>query len=418
MGSSTRVIDFGANDDAVPTPIGEVVDGDPVVPHGEDADPDLPDVPDPVARPAGASKPHRVVAALKLVLPVFVGVGVIFVGFASAGGVRQAAGLVRHVHLRWLWLAAACEVGQFTALTLQVSYLAGPKTNTKRVAPARTALVVFGLGAVLPAAPAEGLAMAGTAMSRRGLARRRTALVLGLSHLFSDAALYLVAAVSALVFVSLSGLPFADEWVVVLAATGTLAFLAVATFLATRSATAEWVAVAWDRLRWWRTPRPSRAESRERGAAWHAAAAHVVSGPRGMVVLGGTAAAAWIADALCLHVALLAFGVHVSLVVLLFAYSVGAVAAALPFLPGGIGAVETAVPAVLSLAHVPAQTALAAIVIYRAFSTVLPAAAGLIAWVGLRLESAPPQHGHLGDDEPQMMLSTVASPTAWGPRVR
>src|SRR5205085_306902 len=126
-------------------------------------------------------------------------------------------------------------------------------------------------------------------------------------------------------------------------------FLAAAAFFATRSRTAERAAVVMDRLQWWRTPQPSRAESRERGAAWHAAAAHVVSGPRGMLVLLGSAAAAWMADALCLHVALLAFGVHVSLVVLLFAYSVGAVAAALPLLPAGIGAVETAVPAVLSL---------------------------------------------------------------------
>ena len=385
---------------------------DVAVPAGEDADPDLPEVPD-RAQPVNEAKRHGVVAVLRFVLPVLVGVGVIFVGFASAGGVREAAGLIRHVRVRWLWLAAACEVGQFAALTMHVSYLAGPKTNTRRVGPARTALVVFGLGAVLPAAPAEGLAMAGTAMNRRGLARRRTVLVLGLSQWFSNAALYLVAAVSALVFVSLSGLSFGDDWVVVLAAAATVAFLAAATFLATRSGTAEWVAVGWARLRWWRKPRPSHAESRNRGAAWHAAAAHVVSGPRGVVVLGATAVAAWVADAMCLHVALLAFGVHVSLVVLLFAYSVGTLAAAIPFLPAGIGAVETAIPAVLALARVPAHTSLAAIVIYRAFSTILPAVAGLIAWVGLRLETAPAElQLALDEERPPTILTRPATPAA------
>src|SRR5207237_749274 len=160
----------------------------------------------------------------------------VVVAFVSAGGIREAAGLVRHVGTRWLMLAAACQVGQFAALTMHVRCLAGPATNTRRVGPARRALVVFGLGPVVAAAPGE------------------------------------------------------------------------------------WVAVAVDRLRWWRKPRPSHAESRERGAAWHAAAAHVVSGPRGMVVLGATAVAAWMADAMCLYVALLAFDVQVSLVVLLFAY--------------------------------------------------------------------------------------------------
>src|SRR5207237_5198712 len=157
--------------------------------------------------------------------------------------------------------------------------------------------------------------------------------------------------------------------------------------------------------------------SRERGAAWHAAAAHVVSGPRGMVVLGSSAAAAWVADALCLHVALLAFGVHVSLVVLLFAYSVGTLAAAIPFLPVGIGAVEQAIPAVLALARVPADTSLAAIVIYRAFSTVLPAVAGLIAWVGLRLKTPPAELGPpIDDDRIPATLTTPATPAASAPR--
>ena len=386
------------------------VGGDVAAPAGEDADPDLPEVPDRPVPLAAAARRHRVVAVAKFVLPVFVGVGMVVVAFVSAGGIREAAGLVRHVRTRWLMLAAACQVGQFAALTMHVSYLAGPSTNTRRVGPARTALVVFGLGPVLPAAPAEGLAMAGTAMSRRGLARRRIALVLGLSQWFTNAALYLVAAVSTLIFVLLSGLPLGDGWVV--AAAATLALLAATTFLATRSATAEWVAVAVDRLRWWRKPRPSHAESRERGAAWHAAAAHVVSGPRGMVVLGATAVAAWMADGMCLHVALLAFDVHVSLVVLLFAYSVGTVTAAIPFLLAGIGAVETATPAVLALAGVPAQVSLAAIVIYRAFSTVLPAVAGLIAWVGLRLETPPTARAFHCNEGPNTTAAKPATPHA------
>jgi uncharacterized protein (TIRG00374 family) len=75
--------------------------------------------------------------------------------------------------------------------------------------------------------------------------------------------------------------------------------------------------------------------------------------------------------------------------VLLFAYTAGIAVSMVPFLPAGVGVVETVVPAVLGLAGVPIVAALAAVVLYRMLSTLLPAVLGGLSLIGLRLEKPP-----------------------------
>jgi uncharacterized membrane protein YbhN (UPF0104 family) len=61
----------------------------------------------------------------------------------------------------------------------------------------------------------------------------------------------------------------------------------------------------------------------------------------------------------------------------------------LPLVPAGAGVVETVVPAVLGLAGVPIVAALAAVVLYRMLSTLLPAVLGGLALIGMRLQKPP-----------------------------
>ena len=58
---------------------------------------------------------------------------------------------------------------------------------------------------------------------------------------------------------------------------------------------------------------------------------------------------------------------------------------AVPLLPGGIGAVELAVPALLAWYGAPVAAALSATLLYRAIGTFLPAAAGGISIFTLRM---------------------------------
>ena len=60
-----------------------------------------------------------------------------------------------------------------------------------------------------------------------------------------------------------------------------------------------------------------------------------------------------------------------------------------PFLPGGFGAVEVAMPAVLHKAGVPLAPALAGVLTYRLLGTLLPAFCGAIALVRLRRTPVP-----------------------------
>ena len=69
--------------------------------------------------------------------------------------------------------------------------------------------------------------------------------------------------------------------------------------------------------------------------------------------------------------------------------SVGAaaVASSIPLLPGGLGAVEAAVPALLAWYGAPVAAALSATLLYRAVGTFLPAAAGALSIPALRLRA-------------------------------
>ena len=88
------------------------------------------------------------------------------------------------------------------------------------------------------------------------------------------------------------------------------------------------------------------------------------------------AAGSWIADAACLRLSLAAAGVNLDTDVVLLAYVAGILISTIPLLPGGFGAVEAAIPAVLHHFGAPLDIALAGILVYRGISALLPAAAG------------------------------------------
>ncbi len=374
-----------------------------------DADPTLPDVPDPdtetddCGHPAG--KFRRIAG---VVLPLVIGVAAVVVVAGIAGDADSMTRALRSATPRDIGLALACEVASFACLGWHLRLIAGPGENVRRLAPFRIALVVFGLGSVMPAAPAEGLVMAGAALKHRRLARRRTVLVLGVSQLFGSTGLYALAAIDALVVVSRGhDGPLGSRWLLLAASTATLAVIAVSMRILTRARFAERVGLLAGRLRHPRHP-ASPDERRARGVAWHAAAMHVVKDRRRASLLAVTVLLGWALDGACLFFALAAIGVHVHIDVLLLAYSISAGAALIPFLPAGLGVVETLTPAVLHLYGVPIEAAVAGLVIYRVLGTLLPAAMGAGALATLRLLSAPAIAEPAPDGDPGIPCRMVA----------
>jgi uncharacterized protein (TIRG00374 family) len=104
-------------------------------------------------------------------------------------------------------------------------------------------------------------------------------------------------------------------------------------------------------------------------------------------------------DIAALLVAFAAFGSHMPLAPLIFAYVIGQLGGLIP-LPGGIGGTDGGLIGAMVLFGAPLSTATAAVLAYRAFQVSVPAILGAVAFIGLR-------HTLTGADAPH--LSTDAS---------
>jgi uncharacterized protein (TIRG00374 family) len=327
--------------------------------------------------PRHPNERRRWIAAL-VVLGIVVGFG--FVAFSFTGLVADAWDVLIAMDLRWIAAALGCVVVAYCFRSLHMRVVSG----TWRAAPVRTALVFFGLGNVLPAAPLEGFAMVRAALQRRRLEARRIMLLLGFAQWFSVRGILALAAVDTLVAVSLGHVPPSYTPLALAGAIATLVALMAMSWLAMRRRFAEVVALATLRIRHWRDTPHARVR-RARGAAWHAEAMDVVGGRWDRFVLFVTSMAAWTFDGLCLYCALRATGADIGLDVLLLAYTLGIIASMVPLLPAGIGVVETVTPLVLHAYGVPLPMAVAAVLGFRVLGTVLPALAGTLALAGLRI---------------------------------
>jgi uncharacterized protein (TIRG00374 family) len=110
----------------------------------------------------------------------------------------------------------------------------------------------------------------------------------------------------------------------------------------------------------------------------------------------------WTADCVCLGASIAATGAHVPLRGLLLAYCLAMAAGSFGITPGGVGVVELALTASLVAAHMPADQALAAVVIYRLISFWLVMVIGWI--VVARLSS----RGRVTADEGAAVLAAAA----------
>jgi uncharacterized protein (TIRG00374 family) len=347
------------------------------------------------ARDGGADAPDDVVTLrsgrrrlLRTLVSFAIAASVVVAVTMLLGGFGGAWTAIRDMDVRWLGAAFACVAAAYGFLALHVRWVVRDAPEPGRAAPVRTALVLFGLGSVLPAAPIEGFAMAGAALRRRRVDRRRIVLLFGFTQWFWVRGLLALAALDILVALTLSHVPVPYQAPAIGGAAATLALLVFTSWLSTRRRSAEVVALLLLRLRYWRNC-PDADARRARGAEWHADAMRVAGRGIDRRILLGTCVAAWVAQGLCLYCTLHATGAHVGVDVLLLAYTVGIIASMVPLLPGGVGIVETLTPLILHAYGVPLSAALAAVLSYRLVASVLPAVAGGFALLGLRVGVAP-----------------------------
>ena len=338
-----------------------------------------------------AERHHRRVFMVRWMVGLAIGAVSVWVAVSAAGGLADAMGAVEQLDLAWLVPAFVVEAASYLVLGAKIRRLVG-RDVVSSVEATELGLILSGFGLLTPARPAEGLAIAAAHLRRRGLSRRRVTLIFGFSEWFSTRVFLGIAAVNLLVVAVVEKDPLLDLWPFVLVALIVLALLAVSARLAARPGTAERVSQFAGAFR-----RPSRRlgvqARRDAGAEWYREARTFVGPPRRRAQLAILTAVAVLADVGCLWFALFAAGAHVGFDVATLAISVAAFSALIPLVPGGIGIVEAAIPALTQHFGVPFEQGLAAALAYRALGTFIPAGAGTLAILHLRTRSALPDQG-------------------------
>jgi uncharacterized protein (TIRG00374 family) len=319
----------------------------------------------------------------KVAIGLVVGAAAIWFIVSSAGGVSDALDAVGRMRAGFVVLAVGFAVIRLVLFGLQLLWL-GRRTGPLSLLTAMgLSLVVYGFGAVTPAAPAEGMAIASRELRHRGRTKRQARLTVGFSEWFSQRTFYAVAALDLILVITLGHLGFADSWPFIIVAVVVIIAIAGTAFAARRPASAEWIARLLAAIHIGR--QQSAAEARRQAADdWHAEAMAVVGSPRNRVRLALISAAAVLADAMTLWATCHAAGFHIHPELALLARTVGTIASWIPLLPGGLGVVEVAVPAILHRFGAPFDDALAATLVYRAAGTLLPAVVGGFAMLALR----------------------------------
>lgn len=93
----------------------------------------------------------------------------------------------------------------------------------------------------------------------------------------------------------------------------------------------------------------------------------------------------WIFTILILYLAFLAIGIKIQIGVLIAGFAIGMVTTLIPFLPGGIGAMELAMTSVFSQMGIDWDSALMATLIYRFVYYIIPGIISVFVYWGLKM---------------------------------
>jgi uncharacterized protein (TIRG00374 family) len=302
----------------------------------------------------------------------------------ASGGIEDALHQLRHATQIWLVPALVVECASYALAGWLLLLLRGHNESLRWLTTVRVALVMWGLGSLLPASPAEGVAMSVSELRRRGVGRQHALTMLFVAGWFEFWALVFTAAAAAML-VDLVGHPDPDDAMRLVIIATVLTVIAVTVISVTRRPITGKIAAE----AIWRLPhrrKMTREELHSAGVDEHARIVRLLGGPARRAGIATASTGWWITDAGCLWIALQAVHANVGFSLVILAYVAGTAASWVPLLPGGLGAVEIAVPAVLHHFGVPLAVGLAGTLLWRGLSLFLPALVGSLAYASLRAE--------------------------------
>ncbi|MGO9901788.1 MAG: lysylphosphatidylglycerol synthase transmembrane domain-containing protein [Solirubrobacteraceae bacterium] len=302
------------------------------------------------------------------------------------GTLETAFAQLKHLHwrtLRWAMYAEALAVVAFAQLTRLLLRAGG--VDLRLGSMIGLTLASNAVAITLPGGPAWAVSFSFGQLRRRGVRRSLTASAVTGSWVMSAVVLVVIA----LVGIDLAGSsgPAAPFRVIATALSAAVGLAAVAGVLLVRlprcrAGVARGVQRLCASSRWSRAGRLIDAGARELQGARPSA--------RGLIRCIAAATLNWICDCGCLVFSILAVGGHVPWQGVLAAYGLTQLAAALPIMPGGIGVVEGTLSVLLIAYHMPAPTAIAAVMLYRIISFWIPVTVG---WGAVGVLTAMRRHG-------------------------
>ena len=156
--------------------------------------------------PDRAQTRRRMHPTVKLSIGLLVGGAAVWLVVSTAGGVGDALDAVGRMQGGFVVLAVAMVTIRLGLYGIQLMWLARPSGRLHAGTALGLALVVYGFGAVTPAAPAEGLALASRELRHRGRSKRQAHLTFGFSEWFAQRTFYAVAAIDLILVLALATL--------------------------------------------------------------------------------------------------------------------------------------------------------------------------------------------------------------------
>ena len=313
--------------------------------------------------------PHRLLRRLALVLLLLL---VLVLVALLAPGLGEVRDLLAHADMGWIALAVVFEGLSCVSYVLMFRPVFCRRMSWRTSA--EIGFAELGVGSVVPASGAGGLALGAWILSRRGMpadriARRSVAFFL----IKSSVNFVAVAVVGTVMALGLAG---PDRSLLL---TALPAALSVGLIVAV---------IAMPRLGPGRAPGPDAGKVRR---AIHQARRAVIGGTREAVVivrerdplLLAGAIGYWAWDNAVLWATYHAFGASVPLTVVLMGYLIGQLGGLLP-LPGGVGGIDGGLIGTLIVYGAPAAATTAAVLAYRVILFWLPLLGGAVALASLR----------------------------------
>jgi uncharacterized protein (TIRG00374 family) len=314
-------------------------------------------------------EPRRLARRTAQIVAVLAVVGLVLVLAPGLGSVRE---LLTEARPEWVLLAVA-----FEALSC-VSYVLMFRPVFCQSMPWRTSweigLSELGMGSIVPASGAGGLALGAWILREGGMpaeriARRSVAFFL----IKSSVNFIAVAVLGTLLAVGLLG-PDLSPWLTVVPAAGASLVIGAVLLIPRFGLGAPLPADAG------RTRRATR-EVRKALVGGTREAVQIVRSRNLLVIAGALGYWAW--DNAVLWAAFHAFGHSPPVTVILMGYLIGQLGGLLP-LPGGLGGIDGGLIGTLIVYGAPAAATAAAVVVYRVILFWLPLLAGAVAFISLR----------------------------------